>query len=148
MIIWSLLWVFSTIRDGKGVIDRGQFMECFTHIGSQAIGVCKICGKAVCRGCAIDGGMHITCCEACSKEAVDLHELNQRGKKIYGIGVPRKTPSGVIVWLLFAALFGGFGIFQSIKNHQPDWFLLLFGAVSLLVALLAYSRSKDSGLQC
>ena len=92
--------------------------------------------------------MFIACSEACAKEAADIHEMNQRGKKIYGIGVPNKMPSGVIMWLLFAALFGGFGIYQSYKNHEPEWFLLLFGAASLFIAFLAYRRAKDVGLQC
>ena len=123
-------------------------MECFAHSGTQAVGVCKSCGKAVCRACVIDLGTSIACCDRCAKEATDLHEMNQRGKKIYGIGVPDKLPSGVIMWLLFALLFGGFGIYQSYRNHEPEWFLLLFGALSLVIAFIAYRRAKDVGLQC
>lgn len=123
-------------------------MECYSHPAVQAVGVCKTCGKAVCRTCLIDSGLYVTCSEACQKEAADVHEMNQRGKRIYGIGVPGKLPSGVIIWLLFAALFGGFGIYQSYRNQQPEWFLLLFGVLSLIVAFLAYRRAKDVGLQC
>jgi hypothetical protein len=91
----------------------------------------------------------VACSEACAKDAVEVHEMNQRGKKIYGIGVARpKVPSGVVMWLLFAALFGGFGIFTSIRNQEPEWFLLLFAVVSLFIAGLAYKRAKEVGLQC
>lgn len=123
-------------------------MECFTHSAAPAVGVCKTCGKAVCRTCVIDSGMFVACSEVCAKEAADLHEMNRRGKKIYGIGVPNKLPSGVIMWLLFAAMFGGFGIFQSYRQHEPEWFLLLFGALSLFIAFLAYRRTKEIGIQC
>lgn len=123
-------------------------MKCFTHNSDVAVGVCKTCGKAICRTCAIDSGMFVTCSDACTKEAIDLHEMNQRGKKIYGIGVPKKMPSGVIMWLLFGALFGGFGIYQSYRHHEPEWFLLLFGALSFFIAFLAYRRTKEVGLQC
>lgn len=124
-------------------------MECFTHSGVSAVGICKACGKALCKSCAIDIGVAIACSEACATEAADLHEMNQRGKKIYGIGVARqKLPSGVIVWLLFSLLFGGFGIFTSFRNHEPEWFLLSFGVVSLFIAGMAYRRAKDVGLQC
>lgn len=92
--------------------------------------------------------MFITCSDTCKKEATDVHEMNQRGKKLYGIGVPKKIASGVIMWFLFSAFFGAFGIFQTIKTGQPDWFLLLFGAASLFIAILAYRRTKESGLQC
>ncbi len=123
-------------------------MECFAHNAIQAVGVCKSCGKAICRSCAIDLGIAIACSDSCAKEAADLHEMNQRGKKIYGIGVPNKLPSGFIMWMLFALLFGGFGIYQSYRNHEPEWFLLLFSALSFVIALIAYRRAKDVGIQC
>lgn len=123
-------------------------MECFTHSGTPAVGICKVCNRAVCHTCAIDSGVAISCCESCAKEAADLHEMNQRGKRIYGIGVPHKLPSGVIMWLLFALLFGGFGIYQTYRYGHPEWFSLLFAAMSLFIAFLAYRRAKDIGLQC
>lgn len=124
-------------------------MECFKHPASSAVGICKACGKAVCKLCGIDTDIAIACSEVCAKEAADLHEMNQRGKKLYGIGVTKtKLPSGVIMWLLFAALFGGFGVFVSIRNQEPEWFLLLFGVISLFVAGITYRRAKDFGLQC
>lgn len=124
-------------------------MECFTHSTAPAVGVCKACGKAICKSCTIDLGIAIACCEQCAKEASDLHEMNQRGKKIYGIGVTRpKLASGVVVWLIFGTLFGGFGLFDSIQNHEPEWFLLLFGMASFVIAAIAHQRAKDVGLQC
>lgn len=124
-------------------------MECFTHSNSHAIGVCKACGKAVFRACMIDAGFAITCSEACAKEAADVHEMNQRGKKIYGIGLDRKRlPSGVVMWLLFGTLFSGFGVFTSLRTNQPEWFLLLFGVALFFIAWFAYRRAKDVGIQC
>jgi hypothetical protein len=123
-------------------------MECFRHQNAQGVAICRVCSKAVCRDCARDGGMFISCSEACSKEAADLHEMNQRGKKIYGIGVPRKTPSGVIMWLLFALLFGVSGIYESYRNQEISWFPILFALISLFIAFTSYKRMKDIGLQC
>ena len=124
-------------------------MECFSHSGVQAVGICKTCGKAVCRTCAVDVGIALACSDACADEAKDVHEMNQKGKKIYGIGASRsKLPSGVIMWLLFAAFFGGYGIYVSYRKQQPEWFLLIFGAISLVIAVIAYRRAKDLGLQC
>jgi hypothetical protein len=124
-------------------------MECFNHSGIAAVGICKSCGKALCRSCAKDLPFALVCSDACAAEAADLNEMNQRGKRIYGIGTgPRKVPSGVIMWSLFAVFFTGFGIYQSVLKEQPDWFLLVFGCLSAVVALMAYRRSKDIGLQC
>ena len=125
-------------------------MECFTHNGKSAVGICKACGKAVCRTCAKDLGFGLACSDTCATEYTELNEMNQRGKRIYGIGknVKKKLPSGVVMWLMFAVFFGGFGIFQTIKTGRPDWFLLIFSAISLIVAFISYRRSKDLGLQC
>ncbi|WP_156397980.1 hypothetical protein [Duganella sp. Root336D2] len=124
-------------------------MECFEHSGSNSVGVCKACGKAVCRTCVVDAGVAIACSDRCAKEAADVHEMNQRGKKLYGIGTDRKNlPSGVVMWLLLGALFSGYGIYASLRSREPEWFLLLFGAVSFFIAWLAYYRAKDVGIQC
>lgn len=123
-------------------------MECFTHSGAQAVGVCKSCGKAVCRACVVDIGVAIACCEKCAKEAADLHEMNQRGKKIYGIGVARKMPTGVLMWLMFGTIFMGSGIYQSYRNQEIEWFSLAFGVAAFFIAFIANRRAKDIGLQC
>jgi NAD(P)-dependent dehydrogenase (short-subunit alcohol dehydrogenase family) len=124
-------------------------MECFSHPSSQAVGVCKGCGKAICRACAKDLGFAVACSDACAAESTDVHEMNQRGKKLYGIGVAKnKIPSGVIMWILFGLLFGGFGVLNSFRNGQAEWFILVFSATSFVVAFIAYRRAKEVGLQC
>ena len=124
-------------------------MECFAHQDSPAVGICKSCGKAVCRSCTQDLGFAIACSKVCAEEAAALNEMNQRAKRIYGIGAaPRKLPSGVIMWGLFAVFFTGFGIYQSLQKHEPDWFLLIFGCMSAAIAVMVYRRAKDVGIQC
>lgn len=124
-------------------------MECFAHPGANSVGVCKACGKAVCRACAVDVGVALACSQSCAKEAADVHEMNQRGKRIYGIGVGHKAiPSALIMWLLFGTIFVGFGAFNSFRSHAPDWFTLLFGVTFFVVAWLAHRRAKDIGIRC
>ena len=124
-------------------------MECFTHAGRPAVGVCHVCGKAVCHSCVVDTGVAIACSDVCAKEAVDLREMSQRGKKIYGIGVAKpKIPSGAIMWLIFAAFFGGFGIYQSVINRNPEWFSLGFAGISVVIAIFVYRRAREIGIQC
>ncbi|MFO1414812.1 MAG: hypothetical protein U1F10_13070 [Burkholderiales bacterium] len=92
--------------------------------------------------------MPVPCSEACAKEAADVHEMNQRGKKIYGIGTARRTvATTVLIWFVFTVTFLGDGIFLTWRRGEPEWFLLTFGAGSLLVGVLAYRRSRDIGLQ-
>jgi len=123
-------------------------VECFRHESAPAVAVCKTCGKAACRVCATDLGFAVACSETCGKEAADVHEMNQRGKKIYGIGMRPRIASGVLVWSLFTILFLGFGVIESWKRGQPEWFPIVFGAGTLVMAVIAYRRSKEIGLQC
>jgi hypothetical protein len=57
-------------------------MECFSHPSSQAVGICKSCGKAVCRACAKDLGFAIACSDSCAAELAAEHEIFcvQRGE--------------------------------------------------------------------
>src|SRR5213595_1382333 len=36
-------------------------MECYAHPTAASVGVCKACGKAVCRACARDLGFAVAC---------------------------------------------------------------------------------------
>lgn len=124
-------------------------MQCFIHEEAQAVGTCAICGKGVCHACAVDHPdiLGITCSEACSKELFEVREMTSRGKKVYGIGVPKKISMIVWMWLLFCVLFGGFGIFQYFRKGDADWFLILFSAACLFLAFFTWRRSKDTGIQ-
>ncbi|MDL2268446.1 DUF2180 family protein [Desulfosarcina sp. OttesenSCG-928-A07] len=124
-------------------------MNCYLHDETQAVGICALCGKGVCRDCGLDTPeiLGLTCSEACKHELSELREMNQRGKKIYGIGVPRKIPTIVWMWLLFGLLFGGFAVFQYLKKGYPEWFLILFSGACFFFSIFTWWRSRDSGLQ-
>lgn len=123
-------------------------MECFAHPESSVVGICKSCGKAVCRSCAQDLGFAIACSKVCAEEAAALKEMNQRVKRMFGIGAaPRKLSVGVIMLGLFAVFYMGFGIYQSLQKDEPDWFLLIFGCIFAGIAVMAYRRAKEIGIQ-
>lgn len=124
-------------------------MKCYVHDEVQAVGICAVCGKGVCRVCGKENPemLGLSCSEACAKELFELREMNRRGKKIYGIGVPKKIATIVWMWLLFALLFGGFGAFQYFRKGYPDWFLFLFSGACFFLALFTWRRSRDSGIQ-
>jgi hypothetical protein len=123
-------------------------MECFSHIDAPAVGICKTCGRAICRKCAIDFGIALACCDVCADEARELHEMNQRGKKIFGIGATQpRLPGGVLIWLLFAMFFGGSGLYLRYFNAEAEWVALVFAGVSLLIAFIVYRRARQIGFQ-
>ena len=123
-------------------------MECMKH-KVAAVGVCKTCGRAVCRSCARDSGYAVTCSAECEMEAAKMHAMNAKAKNIYGLGDGKQPfPLAALIWGLFAALFGGLGIFQTISTGQADWVLLMFGGVFLCVAIVTYRRAKSLGINC
>jgi len=96
-------------------------MNCFLHGNSSAVAVCKTCGKGVCSVCAIDKGVAVTCSDTCANEAAVLHEMNQRGKKIYGLtGAKSSLPSGVIVWTLFCLFFIGLQYSGTLRTTRSS----------------------------
>ena len=122
-------------------------MQCFTHDNVQAVGVCKSCGKAVCRSCAKDLGFAIVCGDACAKEATAIQEMLGRSKRIYGLGLSRRRlPLLVIMFTFSAVVFGGLGIFESYRSEELDWLPLLFAVGCGFMAAIAYRRMKDTGI--
>ena len=124
-------------------------MECFTHASAPAVATCKTCARAICRDCARDLDFAVVCGDACAAEATDLQEMNRRAKQVYGIGsAKRRLPLAPLMWAAFAILFGGFGVYEYLSRGRLEWFLLLFGLLSAILAIITYRRAKDLGLNC
>lgn len=124
-------------------------MKCFAHEDAPAIGICKACGRGVCRSCATVSTFSLACSDACEKEAGELNEMNAKAKRIYGIGnVKQVFPLVVLMWCLFALMFGGLGLFNWIVRERVDGFLLIFGGVCAVLAIVSYRRAKALQLNC
>ena len=125
-------------------------MECFEHMAVAAVGVCKSCNKAVCKTCAIVFPKGIACCEACAMDAKELVEMNERGKKLYGIGQYKsnKLASGVWVWLLLTIVMWSLAAVAYFDAHRVDYGTLAMAIVFTVVTGIVYRSSKRTGLQC
>src|SRR5579863_820975 len=54
-------------------------MRCYYHEDQEAVGVCKSCGKGLCRECAVDLTKGLACrghCEADAQAVIQLIERN------------------------------------------------------------------------
>jgi hypothetical protein len=59
-------------------IDRS--MKCFRHNNSEAIGICKNCGKGLCTFCVVDLGYGLACIDSCQDAVKAIHQKkNHRG---------------------------------------------------------------------
>lgn len=125
-------------------------MNCFEHSSDPAIGQCKSCYKGLCLDCAVDGGNGLSCPGPCEQEVAEYAEMNERGKKIYGIGkyTTRVPSSGVLLWGLLAVLLWiAAGLAYAAKGRF-DMEITVPAIFMTLGALIAYYSSKRTGLKC
>lgn len=124
-------------------------MKCYVHKNKDAVGTCKACSKGVCEECSLDVGNGLACKHTCVDEVKAMNELIARSKQLYAIGTRGKVfSSGVIMYFLFAALFGGWGLYSSFATAQPDVFPILMGLGMLAIGIVAYGRQKKLRLNC
>lgn len=124
-------------------------MHCFNHGEKQAIAACKSCGRAVCNDCATDLGFAVTCSERCATDAAELQEMNQRAKRIYGLaGAKPVIPLAVLMWGLMGVMFCSFGAYASVTKGRPEWFLIVFGVLCLVLGVISYRRVRAMQLNC
>jgi hypothetical protein len=58
-------------------------MKCFNHSESDAVAVCKACGKAICHECTTDLGHSIACKDSCVEKANLLEAIVSNAKTTY-----------------------------------------------------------------
>ena len=85
-------------------------MNCFNHPGTEAVGTCTVCGKAICQACSVDVAGRLTCKNCLSSGKVAPRLQSQPGSP---------TNSLAIISLVFGILGFCGGIFFSI----PAWIL-------------------------
>jgi hypothetical protein len=91
----------------------------------------------------------VACSDACASDAAQMNEMNQKAKRIYGIGTSkRRMPLAPLMWGLFAILFVGFGVFRFFEHGHLEWFPLLFGLVAAILGVVSYRRVKELQLNC
>lgn len=124
-------------------------MECYAHPNAAAVGVCKTCGKAICRHCARNLDFAVACSEGCAKEATEVNEVMQRAKRMYSIGpVSVRIPLVVTMYSLFGIVLLGWGAHNYWwADRGVEWLLLVFAVLCFVVAALAYRRSIKLGVR-
>lgn len=86
-------------------------MQCFLHSTEAAVGICKSCGKGVCRTCAVkvDRGL------ACSDKSSRLRKVSSGGKP-RPFAMYRRNASPSLFWRFSASVPGS----TYRHNTRPD----------------------------
>ena len=112
-------------------------MECYVHPGAAAIGICKYCQKGLCRECAVDTGVGISCRGKCEDEVKAIKELLAREKGVYGKAASASYRTGLVLCLMGLAF-----IVWSMAGHGGS-FTAVFGSLILVAGLMGiYSGWK------
>jgi hypothetical protein len=118
-------------------------MNCFTHEGAAAVGVCGNCGKGVCRNCTVDLGFKLVCSEKCNELARNSHALELSVERTWGIrGGKLKTPGWIVCVGIVGTLMLCFAIYNFLVMQRSDWFGATAGSAFLIFALLSYRGSR------
>lgn len=124
-------------------------MNCFAHQDATAVAVCKGCGRAVCAKCAHDLDFAVVCSDRCKSEASELHEMNARAKRIYGLGNAKpQFPLGAVIWFLLAVPFIYLLVTSYLRQGVVEWFALIFVFACLFIGAATYRRAKALQVNC
>jgi len=109
-------------------------MECFAHPNEKAAGLCKSCGKGVCRACAIDVDRGLACSPACKPYAQALSQL-----QVTSIGNIGLLSAQRFAQPLFALVFLCTGLYFLYTSPADafTWFLLSAGTTMALVSVVS-----------
>ena len=67
-------------------------MRCFTHQDAEAIGVCHVCGRAVCRACVRAEVLSLTCSDACAARQRTMTALIDFNSRNLDLQTKRRFP--------------------------------------------------------
>lgn len=125
-------------------------MECFEHQGAHAVGICRGCNKAVCRECAVVFPKGMACCAECEQDVKELIEMNERGKRIYGVGryKTNQLASGVLIWLLMSGAMVSVSGYFFFATGRVDYTTTTMAVLFLVITVITYRSSKRTGINC
>lgn len=117
-------------------------MLCFAHSTEPAVGICKVCGKGVCRSCAIQVRRGLACSEVCKPAAEGLSRWHEVEVRNVGVAGMRR-----IIQPLMAILFLGLAIYAyfSFGTDPLFWMALGAGAIFALITAISWIGGKTGG---
>ena len=112
-------------------------MRCYNHSSSDAVGICRACGKGLCTACAVDLGFGLSCrgeheirvaaSEALVSRATHVQDAAGRAKyaapAFFGF-------SGIVM--------GSYGLMQ----HRTEMFLVLLGGGFLAFGAFLFAINR------
>lgn len=100
-------------------------MKCYNHHDTDAVGVCKNCGKGICTDCLTDTGNGVACTNSCAEKM-----RTQRKKAIVVSAV-----AGSIIIVV--------GVMYGYRGYvRQDWVIILFSVFIIVMGILSIARGS------
>ena|SRR6516164_829436 len=122
-------------------------MKCFNHSTVEAVGVCRSCGRALCRDCITEVGLSCSCKGRCESVVATMNDLVQRGKTAYQKTSVLQLRTGIFIMLL-GVVFIALAVFRFSSGDASEWTYFFLAAGVLfsgmgLVGLISAKRFRQ-----
>jgi hypothetical protein len=97
-------------------------MRCYIHSTSEAVGICRACGKGLCTDCAVDLGFGLSCRGEHEQRVAANDALISKSAQLQDTAGRAKYAAPVF-FLFSGAVMGAYGL----MNSKADMFLVLLG---------------------
>jgi hypothetical protein len=118
-----------------------KIMKCFVHRDSDAVAVCRSCGRALCPECISEVGLSCACKNRCESGVARFNEMLTWGRP--GPANPASLVSydRVIFLMVMGLAFVWFGLYY-LGNHGPGLFFTVLGAAFFIFGLSQFFMAK------
>jgi hypothetical protein len=119
-------------------------MKCFTHRNSDAIAVCRSCGRALCPDRVSEVGLSCACKNRCEPDVKRFNEMIAQGRPGPANRVNPASLVGYdrVIFLMAMGLgFVWFGLYYF-KGHGPGWFFAILGTVFFIFGVSQFFVTK------
>jgi hypothetical protein len=119
-------------------------MKCYTHRSSDAIAVCRSCGRALCPDCVAEVGLSCACKNRCESDVARFNEMITRGRPgPANMPNPASLVSYDRVIFLMAMGLGLFGLgLYNFGAHHTNWFFVAMGLAFFIFGISQFNMTK------
>jgi hypothetical protein len=120
-------------------------MRCFNHSTNEASGVCRNCGRALCRDCIAIAEDAVACINHCEGRVAAIQRMIQGNPTSYQTAATQYRRAGInsiFAGLLFVAMGGGF--FQFVRGDFGTYMGGIFAILGILIASTGIHNIKSS----
>ncbi len=118
-------------------------MKCFNHEKIDAVGVCRSCGRGLCRDCIAEVGLSCSCKGECEEVVATMNDLVERGRTAYQKTSAAQSRFGIVFGLMGVvplALAGA--CFADAQSELGYVFVAVSVPLLVLGALMIYSARR------